>query len=223
MVMDSIRRSRSFPEVTTPTAVEVTRDRKDRSVEVATEETHMDREVREVTEPEVTDMGKVVVDTVAETRDTAVELIRVAKILKVRALEVRDLMVVQAKGLVEARFHRVPELVRDRTSEIKEALDLKVATPLPVQDRMQEDKAAPVLRVVTLLPAQDRMQEGMDRTKDREEASFLLELTQDKVLVGRVPDRARVQVRELAREVHKAPELTKELEVREALDLQNLA
>lgn len=113
--MDSMRRSRSFPVVMTPTAVEVTRDHKDRTVEVATEGTPMDREVREVTEPEVTDMGKVVVDTVAETRDTAVELTRVAKILKVRALEVRDLMVVRTKGLVEARFHRVPELVRDRT------------------------------------------------------------------------------------------------------------
>uniref|UniRef100_A0A8D8F9I2 (northern house mosquito) hypothetical protein n=1 Tax=Culex pipiens TaxID=7175 RepID=A0A8D8F9I2_CULPI len=115
MVMDSIRRSRSFPEVTTPTAVEVTPDHRDRTVEVATEETPMDREVREVTEPEVMDMDKVVVDTVAETRDTAVELIRVAKILKVRALEVRDLMMVRTKGLVEARFLRVPELVRDRT------------------------------------------------------------------------------------------------------------
>lgn len=96
----------------------------------------MDREVREVTEPEVMDMDKVVVDTVAETRDTAVELTRVAKILKVRVLEVRDLMVVRAKGLVEARFLRVPELVRDRTSEVKEALDLRVATPLPELDRM---------------------------------------------------------------------------------------
>lgn len=137
--MDSIRRSRSFPEMMTPTAVEVTPDRRDLTVEVATEETHMDREVREVTEPEVTDMGKVVVDTVAETRDTAVELTRVAKILKVRVLEVRDLMVVRTKGLVEARFLRVLELIRDRTSEVKEALDLRVdrvATPLPELDRM---------------------------------------------------------------------------------------
>lgn len=64
------------------------------------------------------------------------------------------------------------------------------------------------------------MQEELDRTKDRVEARFLLELTQDKVLAGRVPDRARVQVRKAAREVHKAPELTKELEIREALDLR---
>lgn len=138
--MDSMRRSRSFPVVMTPTAVEVTRDHKDRTVEVATEGTPMDREVREVTEPEVMDMGMVVVvDTVVETRDTAVDLIRVEKILKVRALEVRELMAVRTKGLVEARFLRVPELVRDRTSEVKEALDLRVdrvATLLPELDRM---------------------------------------------------------------------------------------
>ncbi|KAL9704493.1 hypothetical protein quinque_008011 [Culex quinquefasciatus] len=70
---------------------------------------------------------------------TGVDLIRVEKILKVRALEVRELMAVRTKGLVEARFLRVPELVRDRTSEVKEALDLRVdwvATLLPELDRM---------------------------------------------------------------------------------------
>lgn len=126
-----MRRSRSFPVVMTPTAVEVTRDHKDRTVV---------REVREVTEPEVMDMGMVVVvDTVVGTRDTVVDLIRMEKILKVRALEVRELMAVRTKGLVEARFLRVPELVRDRTSEVKEALDLRVdwvETLLPELDRM---------------------------------------------------------------------------------------
>lgn len=76
--------------------------------------------------------------------------------------------------------------------------------------------------MATLLPVQDRMQEDLDRTKDREEARFLLELTQDKVLAGRVPNRARVQVREPAREVHKVPEQTKEMEVREVLDIRDL-
>ncbi|KAL9704494.1 hypothetical protein quinque_008012 [Culex quinquefasciatus] len=57
------------------------------------------------------------------------------------------------------------------------------------------------------------MQVDLDRTKDREEARFLLELTQDKVLAGRVPNRARVQVREPAREVHKEPVVAKFLQV----------
>lgn len=72
--------------------------------------------------------------------------------------------------------------------------------------------------MATLLP----VQEELELTKDREVVRFLLELTQDKVLVGRVPDRARVQVREPAREVHKVPELTKEMEVREVLDIRDL-
>lgn len=76
--------------------------------------------------------------------------------------------------------------------------------------------------MATLLPVQDRMQEDLDRTKDREEARFLLELTQDKVLAGRVPNRTRMQVREPAREVLKVPEQTREMEVREVLDIRDL-
>lgn len=167
MEMDSIHRSPRFPEMIAPMervqVVEVTLatlDRKDRIL-VSTGEIPMDREVREalVMELEVMEMG-MVVDTVVETRDTAVELtkVREARVPKVRemvkVLEAREAS--DLKALVEAKFQQVQELTKAlevREAQTKESVD-------PIKDRARE---ALVIRVPEL--TQDMVGMELGRAK----------------------------------------------------------
>lgn len=171
MEMDSIHRSPRFPEMIAPMervqVVEVTLatlDRKDRIL-VSTGEIPMGREVREalVMDLEVMEMG-MVVDTVVETRDTAVELtkVREARVPKVRemvkVLEAREASDLKdrTKALVEAKFQQVLELTKElevREAQTKESVD-------PIKDRARE---ALVIRVPEL--TQDMVGMELGRAK----------------------------------------------------------
>lgn len=168
MEMASSRRNRSFREVIALMeqiqVAEVTLaalDLKDRIPEVvSTGEILMDRGVREAAgmELEVTDM-EVVVETVVETRDTAVELTKVREAREmVKALEVRE---AQTKDLVDQIKDKEARKALVMVDRNPDRVKVKVRNPIkgvPDLDLTKE----PVVREV-----QDHRDLKMNRIKEQ--------------------------------------------------------